>query len=173
VAISSSEFANAYELGYPKTVRFLLSRGLSPDLAQEMSQAGWVRGWQMRRQLHHVDKIVAWVNQISLNLFRNQLAHVAYPSTTTPQSRPEIDSIVIDVRTALEKSSARERDLLRSYYLEGYSSDELGAREKCSPGAIRVRVLRAKLRVIETLEGGYRPARKQRTSSKSGRKTAA
>jgi RNA polymerase sigma factor (sigma-70 family) len=173
VDISNSEFAKAYEQGYPKTVRFLLSMGLSPDLAQETAQSGWTRGWEKRAQLESLDKITSWVNQISLNLFRNQIAHVSYSSTTAPPSRPEIDSIVIDVRTALEKSSARERALLRAYYLEGYSSDELGAREKCSPGAIRVRVLRAKLRVIETLEGGYRPARKQRTSSKSGRKTAA
>lgn len=169
--ISSSEFAGAYEHGYPKTVRFLLSRGLSPDLAEEIAQSGWARGWEKREQLQGVEKITAWVNQISLNMFRKQIARSAHQTTTIPPCRPEINSTVIDVRTALDRSSSRERELLRSYYLEGYSSDELGAREQCSPGAIRVRIMRAKHRVIENLSSGYHPGRVRRdpASTRRGR----
>ena len=46
VAMTSEEYARAYQDGIKLTFRFLLSRGVGPDSAEEISQAAWFRGWE-------------------------------------------------------------------------------------------------------------------------------
>ncbi len=44
--MTREEYGAAYKKGYNLTVRFLVSRGLSYDSAQETAQAAWVKGWE-------------------------------------------------------------------------------------------------------------------------------
>ena len=49
--MTREEYGAAYKKGYNLTVRFLVSRGLSYDSAQETAQAAWVKGWERLGQL--------------------------------------------------------------------------------------------------------------------------
>ena len=147
--MTRSDFAAAYEKGYASTVRFLLSTGVPPDTVDDVAQAAWVHGWEKRKQLKEPRRIVGWINRISLNLFRNQIRRQRPTSDLVElPCRPGISPVAIDLRRGLSRCTAEEQELLTSYYLQGYTSGELGRRTHCSPEAIRVRVLRAKRRLL-------------------------
>jgi RNA polymerase sigma factor (sigma-70 family) len=150
--MTRSDFSDAYEKGYNATVRFLVSTGVPAETARDVAQAGWARGWERRAQLLEPGKVVSWVNRISLNLFRNRLRRQRpteeigdYPC------KAGVSATAIDVRRSLSECSEEDKSLLESYYLEGYTSQELGRRNHCSPGAIRVRVFRARRRFMDRL----------------------
>ena len=84
LAVTDCHYATAYEKGFKRTVRFLVSKGLLADLAEEMSQAAWVRGWERLGQLRS-EACLVWINQIALNLYRR-----SYPrnSSTGAAGRP-------------------------------------------------------------------------------------
>jgi len=66
-------YARAYQEGLPLTFRFLLSRGVARDTAEEISQAAWMRGWERLGQLRSDELISTWVNTIALNLYRRAI----------------------------------------------------------------------------------------------------
>lgn len=155
--MTPNDFAQAYQSGFPSTVRFLLSTGVPADKADDVAQAGWTRGWERRTQLEERKKIVSWINTISLNLFRKHLKKQRPTEELTDvPTHPRVNATTIDIRKGLSQCSPEDRELLEAYYVEGYTSRELGSRKHCSSGAVRVRVLRAKRRFVSFLE---RPAR--------------
>ena len=63
-------YADAFESGFGATRRFLVSRGLAVEEAEEIAQDAWVRGWEHRDQLREPRLVGYWVNAIARNLFR-------------------------------------------------------------------------------------------------------
>ncbi len=68
--MNSSGYGQAYECGFERTVRFLISRGAQEDRARETAQAAWVQGLERLCQLRDDRMVIAWVNTIALNTFR-------------------------------------------------------------------------------------------------------
>lgn len=163
--MTQEQYSRAYTKGYPSTVRFLVSRGLSGASAEEAAQAAWAKGWEYRQNLRNPQRVSSWVNTIALNLFRNWFRRrespEELPEIPTP---PRIDPRAIDLHRTLEKCDARDRELLEGHYLEGYTSEELGAKTGCTAVAVRVRLLR----VRRKLDGMLRPDGKGRNSSRQG-----
>ena len=69
--MTTEEYGNAYQRGYNLTVRFLVSRGLTYDSAQETAQAAWVKGWERLGQLRDSKMVLTWMNSIALNIHRS------------------------------------------------------------------------------------------------------
>jgi DNA-directed RNA polymerase specialized sigma24 family protein len=69
--MTCEEYGNAYKKGYNLTVRFLVSRGLTYDGAQETAQAAWVKGWERLAQLRDANMVLTWMNSIALNIHRS------------------------------------------------------------------------------------------------------
>jgi DNA-directed RNA polymerase specialized sigma24 family protein len=68
--MTQEAYGQAYCKGFRKTVGLLRSRGASSDSAEDVAQAAWLRGWQMRQQLRDDRLVVTWVNTIALNYLR-------------------------------------------------------------------------------------------------------
>ncbi len=64
-------YEQAYQQGFGRTVRFLCSRGVSMDNAEDLAQAAWLRGWQKLDQLRDEGVIVSWINAIAANYHRH------------------------------------------------------------------------------------------------------
>jgi RNA polymerase sigma factor (sigma-70 family) len=149
--VKRSQYAQAFENGYPATKRFLLSRGAAIDEAEEIAQAAWVRGWEFRDQLRDPGLVGFWVNSIARNLFRARfrlkqpvpIDHVDAPYTMNLES--------IDVRRLLDQCSPRDRNLLERS-LEGYSAEEIAKNEGITSTGIRVRMLRIRQGLRARLE---------------------
>jgi RNA polymerase sigma factor (sigma-70 family) len=163
--MTREQYSLAYDNGYQLTVRFLISRGLSGESAEEAAQAAWAKGWEHRENLRNSKRVVSWVNTIALNLFRNW-----FRRRESPEELPEIpiahgmDPRAIDLHRTLERCDARDRRLLEGHYLEGYTSEELGRKTGCSAVAVRVRLLRVRRKLVAALK----PDRKRQAPSKPG-----
>lgn len=154
--MSREEYSQAYLRGFESTVRLLLSRGANCDRAREASQAAWAKGWEFRHQLRQPRVVVAWVNSIALNIFRNLNRHsfLQLPPETGPASAPGfatpgINGVVIS--RVLEVCNPRER-LLFEQQISGMTTREMAEAYGATETAIRIRLLRARRAVRERLE---------------------
>jgi len=146
------EYGNAYIAGFDRTARFLMSRGVPPGHAEELSQAAWVRGWERLHQLRGESEVSTWVNTIALNLFRNELRRErsAQPLGKI-QSNFRMDIASIDVDRILSYCRPAERVLLE-HQLDGATVDEVARVFGVTRTAIRIRLLRARRAVRARLE---------------------
>ena len=85
--MTAEEYGSAYKKGYVRTVRLLVTKGLSWDGAQEAAQAAWVKGWEKRGQLRDSGTVVPWINTIALNMHRSSLRHGPFLQEL-PDTRP-------------------------------------------------------------------------------------
>ena len=150
---TQEQFAAAYRLGFARTVRFLQSSGVQHELAEEIAQAAWSRGWECRSQLKNHAAIGVWVNSIAKNLLR-----VDYRRRKTVEELTE-DSATIGASTdstalaeLLSHCNDEDRMLLVRHYMEGWSSNELAPALGISPVSVRVRLLRIKNSLRESLQ---------------------
>ena len=140
-------FSKAYQAGLQRTIRFLVSHGISQDAAQDMAQAAWTRGWICKNQLRDETTIVSWVNAIALNILRRTLRSPFRSEELTAShyaaGATRINENAIDVTHILNRCEPQVRALLLAE-LEGSTPKELAAREGVTPLAIRIRMMRAR-----------------------------
>src|ERR1700683_5751674 len=86
--MTREEYGAAYKKGYNLTVRFLVSRGLSYDSAQETAQAAWVKGWERLGQLRDQNMVLTWMNSIALNIHRSCMRREPFLQTLPELSTP-------------------------------------------------------------------------------------
>ena len=146
-------FGDAYQNGFTLTVRFLMSKGVSNDLASETAQAAWTKGWERRGQLRNPEMIVAWVNSIAFNLYRNYLRKQrclqVLPELATSSG---IDMAALDAPRILKCCSSGERQILQWAYIDGYRTREIANRQGWTETAARLRLMRARRSAAKKLE---------------------
>jgi DNA-directed RNA polymerase specialized sigma24 family protein len=145
-------YGEAYQTGFDRTVRFLLSRGADGDGAVEAAQGAWVRGWERLHQLRDERMLLTWVNTIALNLYRGLIRkeRMAVPLRET-HSEFEIDLTPIDMQTVLRLCHRRERSLLEMQ-IQGITVGEIAGQRGVSKTAIRIRLMRARRSARERIE---------------------
>lgn len=144
--ISSEDYALAYQEGYRRTVRFLAASGAPLELAEEVAQAAWVRGWERLGQLRQVHALGFWINTIARNILRN--SYRLRQSSTELQEATLIcnplESEGLDAERIFAGCNAVEKRLLVRYYVEGFTSEELAGEMGLSAVGVRVKLLRLK-----------------------------
>lgn len=155
--LTREDYARAYQEGFTKTVRFLASSGASLELAEEVAQAAWVRGWERLSQLRHVQALTFWINSIAKNLLRSSFRKqqmVSELQETTLVTDP-LESEPIDAHRLFEGCTETEKELLHLYYVEGFTSQELSTTFGLSAVGVRVRLTRLKKTLVgrTALEG--------------------
>jgi RNA polymerase sigma factor (sigma-70 family) len=152
--VTHEEFAEAYRVGFPVTARLLMKKGLTSDLAVEISQTAWMKAWEHLAQLRNRDSLLPWVRCIALNHLRTfvnrsikweTLENVAavHPAVT---ARVESERI-------LERCNEKQRTLLTRYYLEGLTTGDIAKQDGCSELAIRLKLCRARKSAQQGLSG--------------------
>jgi RNA polymerase sigma factor (sigma-70 family) len=120
-------FGDAYEKGFRRTVAFLRRRGANLDLAEDLAQTAWVRGWEHLSTLRVDQHIQAWVNSIAYNLLRDhlrdhslQIRRMRHLTSVTgdPKISPLVNEAVIDLHNALRRIPKRQRNVLETVYLQ-------------------------------------------------------
>lgn len=144
--VDEAQFASAFERLYPVTLRFLISRGAPADIAEEIAQAAWAKGWECIEQLMKPELIGAWVNSIAKNMLRNR-SRVEKRWEQLPEvirSKDAPSHTRLDVGKLLNACRKRDEDILRSYYLEGLTTEEIAREQGMTPVTVRVRLLRTR-----------------------------
>ncbi len=154
--ISESTFAAAYQKGFNRTLRFLLSRGVPQDLALDSAQAAWTRAWERRAQLRNPALVLTWVNSIALNVYR-----------TTMRTEPHTEEMVdiecpsqhthlaaIDVERILTACRPTDRIVLEDHYIRGFKLEEIAEQNNWSEKAVRLRLFRARKKIRDLVASG-------------------
>jgi len=145
--MDSNSFGKAFAEGFPSTVRFLLSRGAMPDEAEEMAQAAWARGWEVRDQLQRQERIVQWINTIARrNLWDEKHRsgrHETIEELADPKPGATHWMARVDAAQLIAKCSPLDRSLLLHRFWGGYSTFEIARLHGLSRIATRVRLHRS------------------------------
>lgn len=142
-SIDHAQFADAFRHGYAMTLRFLLSRGAAGDAAEEIAQAAWAKGWECRMQLQRPHMVGAWVNSIAKNMLKNSLRADRKREILTEHVKFDAPAVLaLDLKHILKKCDPRSSIILRGYYFEGYTTEEIAEQVGLTPVTVRVRLLR-------------------------------
>ncbi|MGD0437097.1 MAG: sigma factor-like helix-turn-helix DNA-binding protein [Bryobacteraceae bacterium] len=143
--MTREQFGSAYKKGYNLTVRFLVSRGLSYDSAQETAQAAWAKGWERLGQLRDSNMVLTWMNSIALNIHRSYMRREPFLQTLPELATPaKVNLAAIDVGRILKACKKNDRLVLERHYLEGYKVKEIASAHGWTETAVRIRLLRAR-----------------------------
>ena len=142
--MTSNEYGQAYQAGFDRTIRFLISRGAPWEGAQEAAQAAWARGWERLSQLRNEAMVLMWVNSIALNAYRGVLRREARNRPLLDISSSfDFDSSAIDVDRVLKICRPSERALLEQQ-MRGVSTEDIARNQGVTETAIRIRLMRAR-----------------------------
>jgi len=134
--------------GYLQTVRFLQAQGVNSDMAREIAQAAWVRGWERHSQLNVEGRVVEWVNSIARNQFVSTLRHernlCPLSAANDRTVSPAVNLAVIELNHALRMCTNRQQELLENVYVLGYSNSDLAKRSGQSLGSVHSKLSRAR-----------------------------
>lgn len=152
--MTDDAYGQAYQRGFDRTVRFLLSRGARSECAKETAQAAWVKGWERINQLRNESVVTTWVNTIALNCYRGVL-RTEHRQLPLPELSIEADInlAALDIERILAGCRPNDRQLFE-YYLHDHPIEEIARKQGISHTAVRIRLLRARRavrsRVTET-----------------------
>jgi RNA polymerase sigma-70 factor, ECF subfamily len=149
--VCHDDFATAYRNSFILTTRFLQSRGLPPEEAQEFAQAAWVCGWEKRGQLRDDCLLRTWVNRIAWNLAMNvHRSPATVPLVTSEVAAGEFTTDrELSAQQLLQLAPPQDRQLLYARFYLGDSDQELAERFGIRPECLRIRIYRAKERLRE------------------------
>lgn len=148
--VTREDFGRAYEQYSGRTIRFLLSRGVPRESAQDYAQMAWMRGWERLYQLRDNKLLSTWINTIALNcyrraMFRERLFQNLSESISaeTPIADNPIPDASIDLSRIMKCCRPEDRTLLEAQ-LAGVTAEEIAREDGVSQVAIRVRFSRAR-----------------------------
>jgi len=142
--MTREDYGQAYQRGFDLTTRFLISRGVPREMARDVAQAAWVKGWERLSQLRNDSMVVTWVNAIAMNVHRSVLrSEKSYQSLPEFYTRVELNLAAIDLNRILQYCAPRDRALLE-LQMQGDTAEEIARKQGVTETAIRIRLLRAR-----------------------------
>src|SRR5580692_5132030 len=129
--MTRENYGDAYRNGFKCTVRFLVSRGVFRDNANELAQAAWARGWERLSQLRDETTVTSWINTIALNSYRRLIERQNRTLPTRISDTTVIDLAAIDLARVLELCRPSDRFLLEQHLL-GATTKEIAGRQRIS-----------------------------------------
>lgn len=160
-SMTTEQYTEAYAAGFDRTVNLLLKRGVRwKEDAQDYAQSAWLKAWAKHDTFRGECKIQTWINIIALHEYYSAVRRntpdshavsVEIDTDTVPlhgQPTCEINTDAIDCRRLLGLVAPRDAQILREFYVDGYTGPELRRRYgKNRNTTIHIRLFRAAARV--------------------------
>ena len=142
--------------GFPRLVAFYRGMGLSRADAEELASEAVEGMVRSIRRLREPDAFEGWFWTIALNRLRSRIRRkgriereLDYGLVDDPESIVMTREEHQTIRAALTHLSPRDREILWLREVEQLTYEEVAARLKMRPGAVRVAALRARRRLEE------------------------
>jgi DNA-directed RNA polymerase specialized sigma24 family protein len=143
-SMSREAYGDAYQQGFKRTVRLLLSRGATQHYAEDLAQSAWLKGWEKLHQLRDTGTISSWINTIAINHHRRGGPNEArYQVLFELSGDVGVASDPLDTAKILTLCSPPDRILFQQQ-LRGLTTNEMARKHGISVTAIRIRLLRAR-----------------------------
>lgn len=168
--LTPDAFAQAYVKGLHLTTKFLISKGAALDVAEEVAQGAWVRGWEARDQLHLQDRLLPWVNTIAFHcLCSDHRRSVRYTELTeVADSRSPEPVAALDAGILMNRCSPFEKALLTQRYVDGMDLKAIAVTHGLSEIAVRLRIYRCQCSLRSLIEDGLRSANRRHLPVRPG-----
>ena len=143
--MTREEFGEAYEHGFERTRRFLLSRGINKESAEEIAQHAWVKGLECLHQLKDKEILLTWINSIAIRHFLTVTTRGIESHFGKLDFDVQIEedwTSFLDASLVLAKCTFKERKLLSEFHLQECSCAEMARQRGVSETAIRIKLLR-------------------------------
>ena len=155
------ELVRRYEPQLARLIRYQVGH---PQHAEDVLQETLVQAWVDLRTLREPHRVRSWLLQVARNRCRDffkssqrrerpteaqDLEHYLNRAGRVLSRQGEAVARVVE---ALEEVPTFERDLIRSFYLEGQKIAEIAARHRYSEGAVKRRLFHARNHLREVLE---------------------
>ncbi len=130
-------------------------------IAEEATQAAWVIAWKKIGSVREPARLRPWLMAVAVNEARQLLRkrrRRAEIEITTDTSRepggrdPATGVSGIDLRSAMSRLEAADRELIAMRYVAGLDSNELAIATGLKPGTVRQRLRRLLDRLREDLD---------------------
>ena len=142
--MTRSDYGRAYEQGFEPTVRFLVSKGIPRDSAEETAQAAWTRGWERIDQLRDEDSVKTWVTAIARNMYRRNTHIDRLKEPLLDRAvKPDPGAASIELASVLDSCCPSDRSLLL-FQLYGLTTSEMAHQVGVTEAAVRIRLMRAR-----------------------------
>jgi RNA polymerase sigma factor (sigma-70 family) len=142
----TTAFADAVAAARPRVLA-VVARLVGED-AEDVVQEAVLRAFLSLSQLRDPDRFESWLCGIAINVAKMRLRTAATEArvlAAAGTARPaEERELLEDVREALRLLPPRQRDAVLLHYVDGLSCDEVAAALDSTPGAVRVRLHRAR-----------------------------
>ena len=158
-------FAELMRAYYPYVYTIVIGIVNNPHDAEEVVQDAFLNAYRGLAQLEDTAKFKSWLAEIARNSARDRLRKqridtipIDEVSEHTLQTPDAVDDQLIRdeqrelIRRAMETLSKKDREIARSYYLDGASYDELIQTHGLSYKAISLRLSCAKQRLAKRLQ---------------------
>ena len=153
----SGALGSILSTGFPRLVAFYRGMGLSNADAEEVASQAVEGMVKSIRRLREPDAFEGWFWTIARNRVRSRLRkkgrlerELEYGPVDDPESVVVIREEHALIRTALERLSPRDREILWLREVEQLEYEEIATRLTMRPGAVRVAALRARRRLEES-----------------------
>jgi len=131
--------------------------------AEDVVQEALLRAYLGISQLRDAERFGAWLCGIAVNLAKMRLRRRAlearFVAETPADEASEERELLLLVRDAVDFLPAGQRDAVLMHYIDGLSCEEIAVLLESSPGAIRVRLHRARRQLREQLAPFASPPR--------------
>ena len=151
-----ARFTRLFEANYEQVRAYALRR-VAPDLAADVVQETFLVAWRRPDEVpsHALPWLLAVARRIVLRQWRSAArreALLVLVASAPAVARPTADEQDARVVAAVERLSPNDRDLLGLIYWDGLTPAEAATVVGCSQTALRVRLHRARRRLVLALE---------------------
>lgn len=151
-----TEFGALFAEHYGAILRYAQRRINDSEIARELAGECFAIAWQKFDPACPIE--LPWLYQTTRFLLSNEFRRYARETEALSLAAMSLDvrvrsDDVIDMRIALARLSASERELVRLSYWEGLSANEISRVLGITEGAVRVRLTRARSRLRGLLTG--------------------
>jgi RNA polymerase sigma factor (sigma-70 family) len=130
--------------------------------AEDVVQEALLRAYLSLSQLRDPSRFTAWLCGIAVNLakmrLRRRITEMPLTADAAADDRSDEQELVLRLREAIDVLPPAQRDAVLLHYIDGLPCVEVAHLLRTSPGAVRVRLHRARQLLREQLAGEFSPS---------------
>jgi RNA polymerase sigma-70 factor (ECF subfamily) len=155
-------FEAEYVAGFDPSVRFLTFRGLAWDDATDVAQEAWIKALQHIRQYRGDCTFLVWINTIAWNVHRDRRRrnwNSAIFEAVKEQRELSVfksPAAGLDCETLLKLCPEQAGAVLKLFYLDGHSCEEIAQVRGVSAASVRLVLFRTRRLIRKRLALRYR-----------------
>ncbi len=151
----ASAFGHLYELCVDRIYRYIYFRVSDDDAAEDLTSKVFLKAWEhLPRFQSGGSPFIAWLYTIAHNTVidyyrvnkpSEQLDQAEYvpASDPLPEAQYEQSAAARSLRRALEQLTKEQRQVVTMKLIDGLTTDQIAARMRKTPGAVRALQMRA------------------------------